>query len=129
MAPLPSRYNQFLIDALRPEGLDLARWPMYGDGVNPGCGTQTEMQSRIAGRLETRIRANLSHLGEASGLHLHSSAKPIAIRTRANGLNAQPMSGLGSLVSQQERRPVEHANEQVFPAILKKSAVATPRAT
>src|SRR5271166_5577138 len=77
------------------------------------------MQTRIAGRLETGVRSNLCNLGEATRFDLYASAKTVAVRARAYSSDSQPVAALAGSVAKQKRGTVQHAHQQVFPAVVK----------
>src|SRR5258708_1868667 len=112
--------HQLLIDVLSTDTIDRTRRPMDYDGIDPARSAQAEMQARITRRLKTRVRANLRTLDQSTRFYFNPGAETISIRMSSHSLDSQPVTAPGCLVSQQYRRTVQHADQQVFPAVVKK---------
>src|SRR5580698_1410413 len=98
--------------------MDLSRGPMDGDGVYLGRGTQAEVEARIAGRLKTRVGADLGSLRQIAGLYLHAGAKAVAIGMRAYGFDGQPVAAFDGFIPQQKRRAIQYADQQILRAVI-----------
>ncbi len=93
--------HQLLIDVLSTDTIDRTRRPMDYDGIDPARSAQAEMQARITRRLKTRVRANLRTLDQSTRFYFNPGAETISIRMSSHSLDAQPVTTLGRLVSQQ----------------------------
>jgi hypothetical protein len=76
---------------------------MDGNRICVGGRAQAEMQPRVAGRLKTRVAADLSNLRQTARLHLHAGAKTITARSGADRFDTEPMRDLGLIAKQQSR--------------------------
>ena len=102
---------------------------MHDDRVDLGGGTQTEMESGIAGRLETGVGPHLG--GSGSGpLPLIQSRAPNPSRLeRVPTVLMRSQWPAYGLVTEQKRGPSSTLTSRSSLPWLKKSAVAAPRAT
>jgi hypothetical protein len=116
--PLLNYY--FLVRSLVLDLVHFPRRPANDDAVDAGGLTQSKVKEAIAGRLEAAVGPNFVRLNHIAGSDLHACTETVAIGTRTDCFDGEPVSGRRCLISQKHWRAIENCEKNVqFPRVKK----------
>src|SRR5713101_985767 len=96
------------------DGVDAAARPSHVDLGDPWRVAEAERQRKLALRAVTGAGLDQLPLACAAGEHdLDACANPVAVRLRADGLDAQRVPAIAAVVTQQARGPVILGNKEI----------------
>jgi hypothetical protein len=93
---------------------------MNDDAVGAGGLAQSKVKARIAGRLEAAVGPNFVRLNQIAGSDHQACTETVAIGTRTDCFDGEPVSSGRCLISQKHGRAIENREKNVqFPRVKK----------